>query len=352
MSGQQAAEEAVEIAAVQAALKNHIDSPAPENMFCPFVVMERDEKGHLTRQLQPMMHWGNVDTGSMVNIVYSGVLRNFPHLHQYHKKFEHVVKGVGDNLTKVVGKLVNVPISLGMEQAPGTCSKVTFYVLQCDTYHFILGLDLLAKIDGGVFCGSRRLEYTLGPEGGHQKCSIPLATRTLARSYPCYHVHSQYVDITTPPPPYASLASIPEGWAPHYLDEEARGYVQEALVDVAAWAATNNESTQYQDHLLPPCYTTMLDCSQPQPLNMAAEAVEPAPTPASPPAPSAAEPPILVEEALALAHLAAEVPRPGVEGHCTLSEALPRHLRKQYAKAATCHTHVEFLTGVNSRGYG
>ena len=117
------------------------------------------------RNPDPMLHWGNVDTGSMVNIVYSGVLDAFPHLHQYHKKFEHVVKGVGDRITKVVGKLVDVPISLGMEQGLGTLTKVTFYVLECQSYHFILGLALLAVIEGGVFCGSRRLEYTLGLAG-------------------------------------------------------------------------------------------------------------------------------------------------------------------------------------------
>ncbi len=62
-----------------------------------------------------MMHWGNLDTGSMVNIAYSGVLSTFPHLHQYWEDFQHAVKGVGDRLTKVTGKLVGVPISLGME---------------------------------------------------------------------------------------------------------------------------------------------------------------------------------------------------------------------------------------------
>ena len=111
----QAAEQTVEMAAVQAALHTHQNSPAPENMFCPFVVVERDNQGQLSRVPNPMLHWGNVDTGSMVNIVYSGVLRTFPHLHQYHKDFEQVVKGVGDNLTRVTGKLVGVPISLGME---------------------------------------------------------------------------------------------------------------------------------------------------------------------------------------------------------------------------------------------
>ena len=39
------------------------------------------------------------------------------------------------------------------------------------------------------------------------------------------------------------LATIPEGWAASCIEEEALGYVQEVLVDVAAWAAMNNEST-------------------------------------------------------------------------------------------------------------
>lgn len=35
-----------------------------------------------------------------------------------------------------------------------------------------------------------------------------------------------------------------------------------------------------------------------------------------------------------------------------MADPLPRHLRNRYAKIATNHAHVEFLTGVNSRGYG
>ena len=124
------------------------------------------------------------------------------------------------------------------------------------------------------------------------------------------------MDTTTPPPPHANLASILEGWAPHYLEEEALGYVQEALVDVAAWAAMNSEATQYPDHLLPPCHITMLDCSQPKPLTVTLEAEElchPATTTSS--APAAPPPtPTLVGEVLAMSDLAAEVPRPRVEG--------------------------------------
>ena len=208
---EQAAGAAVELAAIQATIQTHATSPAPENLFCPFTVVERDAAGKLTRGTNPMLHWGNVDTGSMVNIVYSGVLRTFPHLHQYHQEFEHVVKGVGDNLTKVTGKLVGVPISLVMEQASGTCIKTNFYVLACESYHFILGLTLLAVVDGGVFCGSRRLEFTLGPAGDRTRCSILLAARSTARESPCYKATPQYAELDAPPP-QSQLASIPESW--------------------------------------------------------------------------------------------------------------------------------------------
>lgn len=234
----------MEMAAVQSALHTHAHCPAPENMFCPFTVVKRGQEGGLARERDPMLHWGNVDTGSMVNIVYSGVLRTFPHLHQYHEAFDYVVKGVGDNLTKVTGKLVGVPISLGMEQGPGTCVKTTFYVLACESYHFIFGLALLAAIDGGVFCGSRRLEYTLGPAGQHERRSIPLATRSTARESPCYHVQAHYpAHARDAPPAHAQLATIHEGWKPTCIDDDALPYVHEALIDVAAWAAMNNDRT-------------------------------------------------------------------------------------------------------------
>ncbi len=258
-STEQAAEGAVELAAVQAAITTHNNSPAPENMFCPFTVVGRDPRtGQLHRQAAPMMHWGNVDTGSMVNIVYSGVLRTFPHLHQYWEDFEHVVKGVGDRLTKVTGKVVGVPVSLGMEQAPGSCIKTTFYVLACDSYHFILGLTLLAAIDGGVYCGSRRLDYAMGPTGGHQRCTVPLATRTTARQSPCYSARPQYTSLgeATPRPAHAQLASIPECWQASCLGDDVLPYVQETLVDVAAWAACNNDTTQYAD-----CFPASLTCT-------------------------------------------------------------------------------------------
>ena len=70
-----------------------------------------------------------------------------------------MVKGVGDNVTKVVCKLVNVPVSVGAEQLPGSCRYTTFYVLDYPSYHCILGLTLLAKIEAGVFCGIRKMQF-------------------------------------------------------------------------------------------------------------------------------------------------------------------------------------------------
>lgn len=55
----------------------------------------------------------------MVNIVYSSVLEAFPELHKYWEAYEHVVVGVGNKTTRVIGKLVNVPMHLGQPPANG-----------------------------------------------------------------------------------------------------------------------------------------------------------------------------------------------------------------------------------------
>ena len=125
-------------------------------------------------------------------------------------------------------------------------------------------------------------------------------------------------------------------------------------MDVAAWAALNNEATQYHDGLLPPCYSAALDCSQPAPSTIITELVEPTIDGEQPPGthitPSPS--PLLVEEALALEHLTLEGARPAVEGHSTHPAPLPRKQRQRYVREATGPVHVEFLTGVNARGYG
>ena len=139
-------------------------------------------------------------------------------------------------------------------------------MLQCESYHFILGLTLLALVDGGVFCGSRRLEYTLGPVGQGERVSIPLAARSTARQSPCYSAQPYYA----PPPKdntHAQIASIPEvGWQSAYLAPHHFPYVEEGLVDLAGWAACNNDTTQYLDCLPPTATAQLLDCSQPPPV--------------------------------------------------------------------------------------
>ena len=44
-------------------------------MFAPFVVPQADRVGDVVT-----VHWGNVDTGAMVNVVYLGVTRVFKYL--------------------------------------------------------------------------------------------------------------------------------------------------------------------------------------------------------------------------------------------------------------------------------
>jgi hypothetical protein len=72
-----------EIAAVHAAVTAHLEGALPENMFAPFVIPPTDSQGKPQRTPAPLVHWGNVDTGSMVNILYSGVLTGFPELTKY-----------------------------------------------------------------------------------------------------------------------------------------------------------------------------------------------------------------------------------------------------------------------------
>ncbi len=76
----------------------------PHNIFAPFSI-------HHPEATLP--HWGNVDTGSMVNIIYEEVVQAFPYLEQYRQPFSHSVEGIGGNQVKVIGKLVDVPLSLG-----------------------------------------------------------------------------------------------------------------------------------------------------------------------------------------------------------------------------------------------
>lgn len=119
---------------------------------------------------------------------------------------------------KVTGKLVGVPISLGRDQAAGTCLKVNFYVLDCPSYHFIIGLDLLKRVDGAVLCGSRRLDIRLGQQGGGGRYIVPLATRSEAYRSPCYQLPppsmyplpGQPTQTAAPPPPPEGLKPIPE----------------------------------------------------------------------------------------------------------------------------------------------
>lgn len=126
-------------------------------------------------------HWGNVDSGSMVNICYSGVLTAYPWLRKYSQEFRHVVKGVGENVSRVLCKLADVPLCLGKNAVSGTWLTTTFYVLECPQYHFILGLPLLSCIDAQIRCKPRELVYKLGPGGTGEEAVLKLCTRTEAR---------------------------------------------------------------------------------------------------------------------------------------------------------------------------
>ena len=89
-------------------------------MFAPFSIATEDTTGKLLRQESPLLHWGNVETGSMVNLVYRGVLEAFPELQAYHQNFEHAVKCVGgitirkhseEGVTTLIKIMLEMPFS-------------------------------------------------------------------------------------------------------------------------------------------------------------------------------------------------------------------------------------------------
>jgi hypothetical protein len=70
----------------------------------------------------------------------------------------------------------------GAPLANSQCHKATFLVVDNDDYHWILGIPLLAVIDGMVRCRDRILDYT--PAGATASVSMPLITRTEAKLQP------------------------------------------------------------------------------------------------------------------------------------------------------------------------
>jgi phage-related protein len=92
----------------------------------------------------------------MVNIVYQGVLEAFPELQKFKEAYTHEVTGVAGKVTRVVGKLVGMPIKLGHPPGGDTASfTTTFYILESPQYHWILGLHALNAIDAAVWCHRR-----------------------------------------------------------------------------------------------------------------------------------------------------------------------------------------------------
>ena len=136
--------------AVNAALTSN-SRPLPHNLFAPFII---DHSQATCPQ------WGNVDTGSMVNIVYRDVVQAFPYLQQYRDFFNHMVEGIGGKKVKVTGKLVDVPLYLGAAKYGPPRVYATFYVVDAPGYHWILGLTLLNQVDGVVHCKAKQLHYT------------------------------------------------------------------------------------------------------------------------------------------------------------------------------------------------
>lgn len=159
----------------------------------------------------------------MVNIVYSGALQAFPSLKEYAQPFQHVVRGVGDNLSKIICKLVDVPVCLGEQQHAEDSVKATFYVLECPSYHFIFGLALLQTINGGVLCRDKVLTYTTG---SGDSSTLQLQPRSLVKQSLSYQLATSILTSSeTATLLDTTLPTIAEGWEGSCLEEGVVGYV-------------------------------------------------------------------------------------------------------------------------------
>ena len=64
-------------------------------MFAPFTILTTTTTGAFERSPHPTIHWAHVDSGSMVCIVYEGVLDAYPELLVYKRPWRHEVSGIG-----------------------------------------------------------------------------------------------------------------------------------------------------------------------------------------------------------------------------------------------------------------
>jgi hypothetical protein len=322
---------------VHAAVTAHLSGAAPENMFAPFTISTLDEDGQPKRSRAPVVHWGNVDTGAQVNITYSGVLDAYPELLQFRREFTHVVQGVGNKRTAVVCKLADVPLSLGPDQHAGNCIRTTFYVLECPSYHFILGLQLLESIEAGVFCSTRDMTFRLGTAGKKQVHRVPLIPRSQVQSTPAYlAVASRQRQ------PAHVLEAIPEGWEHGLKGEEGVDYVGEVLLDVLGMAGLNGEDGQ-GGHLHPlPDFTPLVDpvgAFTGPPARPTSGHVETCSTPAGAPLgePHEPAPPptAIAEQAAAATSMQSDFSLPSWDDRGPPRAGTPRCLRKAVACEAT-----------------
>ena len=134
-----------------------------ENLFCPFSFVRRHPDGRFVREGKPLLHFGNIDSGAMVRCVSQIMLDVFPELNQYKHDAPDVMYGVGNMKCRVFGQLMDVPVSLGPLQEPGTVVLANFKIVEGDTYAVLFGLDLLDPICAKICVHEKMLEYRGAP---------------------------------------------------------------------------------------------------------------------------------------------------------------------------------------------
>ena len=120
----------------------------------------------------------------------------------------------------------------------------TFYVLECPSYHWILGLTLLQRVDGVVHCRRQVLQFSTEHNNDTTLHELALVPRSVMQQSPAFQLHFSRTDTTchtaTVYDPAAPIAT-PTSWAEAALSIEEVAYVGDELVSVLGSVAVTND---------------------------------------------------------------------------------------------------------------
>jgi predicted aspartyl protease len=116
----------------------------------------RSKTLHLSVEVNQCIIEGLVDTGASMSVMAAAVVRELGLM--YLVSGSETYNTASGAVTQALGRISNVPIKVG-----GVNCKMTFMVVDTDSYDILLGLDLLIKIDAIVDVEQGLIQVRKGP---------------------------------------------------------------------------------------------------------------------------------------------------------------------------------------------